>query len=265
MRMQIDGESPTAAALAEIALESFGHFTAMQVRGGRVRGLGLHLDRLDAANRELFGKPLDGEQVRTLIRQALRGEDGSGGGSEPQPDGSVRVIVRGVAATGAVRTIVTVRPPARVPDHPQRLRSVSYQREIPHIKRPGDFAHAYHLNEVARAGYDDALLTSPSGRISEGGITNIAFYDGSGVLWPDGPSLAGITMQLVMPRLAEQGLDSRTGRVTLAELGRFAGICVTNSRGVGAVRSVDELEIPVSEPLMRAVGDAYESVPWDEI
>lgn len=261
MRMEIDGESPTPGALAEIALESFGHFTAMQVRGGRVRGLRLHLDRLDAANRELFGKPLDGGYVRTLIRQALRGEaEGTA-----QPDASVRVIVRGIAATGAVRTIVTVRPPARVPDHPQRLRSVSYQREIPHIKRPGDFAHAYHLNEVARAGYDDALLTSPTGRISEGGITNIAFFDGSGVLWPDGPSLAGITMQLVIPRLAEHGLDSRTGRVTLAELGRFAGICVTNSRGVGAVRSVDELEIPVSERLMRAVGDAYESVPWDEI
>ncbi|WP_051452172.1 aminotransferase class IV [Actinospica robiniae] len=259
--MEIDGESPSADALAEIALESFGHFTAMQVRGGRVRGLGLHLDRLDAANRELFGRPFDGGYVRTLIRQALRG----GNGREPQPDASVRVIVRGIAATGAVRTIVTVRPPAQVPDRPQRLRSVSYQREIAHIKRPGDFAHAYHLNEVARAGYDDALLTSPTGRISEGGITNIAFFDGTDVLWPDGPSLAGITMQLVAPRLAEQGLKSRTGRVTLAELGRFAGICVTNSRGVGAVRSVDELEIPVSDTLMRAVGDAYESVPWDEI
>lgn len=266
--MEIDGESPTAQGLAEIALETFGHFTAMQVRGGRVRGLGLHLDRLDAANRELFGKPLDGERVRTLIRQALHG---NGGGTEepadaaPGPDASVRVIVRGIAATGAVRTIVTVRPPAWLPERPQRLRSVSYQREIAHIKRPGDFAHAYYLNEVARAGYDDALLTSPTGRISEGGVTNIAFFDGGGVLWPDGPALAGITMQLVIPRLAEQGLDSRTGRVTLAELGRFAGICVTNSRGVAAVRSVDELEIPVSETLMRAVSGAYESVPWDEI
>lgn len=259
--MEIDGETPTAQGLTEIALETFGHFTAMQVRGGRVRGLRLHLDRLDAANRELFGKPLDGEYVRTLIRHALRG----GADGPARPDGSVRVIVRGIAATGEVRTIVTVRPPGRMPEHPQRLRSVSYQREIAHIKRPGDFAHAYHLNEVERAGYDDALLTGPDGRISEGGITNIAFFDGAGVVWPDGPSLAGITMQLVIPRLAGQGLGSRTGRVTVAELGRFAGACVTNSRGVAAVRSVDEREIPVSEVLMRAVGAAYDSVPWDEI
>lgn len=260
--MEIDGRTPSAQGLAEIALESFGHFTAMQVRGGRVRGLRLHLDRLDAANRELFGKPLDGEYVRTLIRQALRGGADDG---PAQPDASVRVIVRGIAATGEVRTIVTVRPPAQMPERPQRLRSVSYQREIAHIKRPGDFAHAYHLNEVARAGYDDALLTGPDGRISEGGITNIAFFDGAGVVWPDGPSLAGITMQLVIPRLAEQGVGSRTGRVTVAELGRFAGACVTNSRGVAAVRSVDEREIPVSDALMRAVSAAYESAPWDEI
>ena len=42
------------------ALGSYGHFTAMQVRAGATRGLPLHLARLDAANRELFGVPLAG-------------------------------------------------------------------------------------------------------------------------------------------------------------------------------------------------------------
>lgn len=258
--MEIDGSAPTAARLAELALETYGHFTAMQVRGGRVRGLRLHLDRLDAANRELFGAPLDGERIRTLIRHAVHSEAGDAG-----LDGSVRVIVRGIRASGETPVIVTVRPPGEMPDTPQRLKSVPYQREIAHIKRPGDFAHAYHLDAVERAGYDEALLTAPDGRISEGGITNIAFHDEDGVLWPDGPSLAGITMQLVAPRLADQGLDSRVGPVTLAELDRFAGACVTNSRGMAAVRSVDGLEIPISDALMRAVRAAYESVPWDEI
>jgi branched-subunit amino acid aminotransferase/4-amino-4-deoxychorismate lyase len=259
--MEIDGAAPSPARLEELALESFGHFTAMQVRGGRVRGLGLHLDRLDAANRELFGRPLEGGRVRDLIRHALHGEDNAPALS----DGSVRVLVRGIRAGGAVRVIVTVREPAEMPGHAQRLRSVSYRREIAHIKRAGDFAHAYHLDRVERAGYDDALLVGPDGRISEGGITNIAFLDDAGVLWPDGPSLAGITMQLVAPRLAGQGLDSRVGPVTLAELDRFAGACVTNARGVAAVRSVDERELPVSDLLMRAVHAAYDAVPWDEI
>jgi hypothetical protein len=50
-----------------------GHFTAIQVRGDAVRGLGLHLSRLDLATRELFGTGLDGELVRGYIRHALRG------------------------------------------------------------------------------------------------------------------------------------------------------------------------------------------------
>ena len=260
--MEIDGGPATEEQLAEIVLDSFGHFTAMQLRGGRVRGFDLHLSRLDAANRELFGKPLDGGYVRTLIRHALEGGDGGPAVS----DASVRVLVRAVAATGAQRVIVTVRDAVELSQRPQRLKSVSYLREIAHIKRPGDFAHAYHLREVEQAGFDDALLTGPDGRVAEGGITNIAFYDGvRGVLWPDGPHLAGITMQLVAPRLAAQGLDSRISRVTLAELGRFAGACVTNSRGVAPVRRVDELEIPVSEVFLRAMHEAYTSVPWDEI
>jgi branched-subunit amino acid aminotransferase/4-amino-4-deoxychorismate lyase len=264
--MEIDGGPASERDLTEIAVETYGHFTAMQVRAGRVRGLALHLERLDAANRELFGRPLDGEYVRALIRHALHGEDAAGGadGTAAEPDASVRVIVRGLAS-GRTRVLVTVRPPAAMPEAAQRLKSVAYQREIAHIKRPGDFAHAYHLDRVARAGYDDALFTGPDGRICEGGVTNIAFFDGEGALWPDGPCLAGITMQLVAPRLAAQGVESRVGPVTIAELGRFAGACVTNSRGIAPVCSVDDLEIPLSEELMRAVRAAYADVPWDEI
>ena len=55
-----------------LALEwIYGHFTAMQLRGGRTRGLQLHLDRLGAASREMFGAALEGGQVRDLIRHAL--------------------------------------------------------------------------------------------------------------------------------------------------------------------------------------------------
>lgn len=259
--MEIEGAPATEAALAEIALETFGHFTAMQVRGAAVRGLDLHLDRLDAANRELFGEPLDRERVRALIRHAL----GADAGRPAEPDASVRVIVRGIAATGATRVIVTVAAAAEPPKHPLRLKSVAYQRELAHLKRPGDFAHAYHLREVERAGYDEALLTGPDGRIAEGGITNVAFFDGRELLWPDGPALSGITMQLVVPQLAKQGIDSRISRVTVAELGRFAGAFAANSRGVVAIGSVDELEIPVADTLMQAVHAAYESVPWDAI
>ena len=49
-RMEIDGNVPADAQLRALALGGYGHFTAMQVRGRRVRGLDLHLSRLAAAN-----------------------------------------------------------------------------------------------------------------------------------------------------------------------------------------------------------------------
>ncbi|MET9942959.1 aminotransferase class IV, partial [Streptomyces halstedii] len=69
--VEMDGHPATEDDLRVPALFGFGHFTAMQVRDRRVRGLGLHLDRLTAANQELFQLPLDGEPVRELIRRAL--------------------------------------------------------------------------------------------------------------------------------------------------------------------------------------------------
>jgi hypothetical protein len=74
VRVEIHGKRVSAEALWATASE-LGHFTAMQIRGGKTRGLTLHLDRLEAANRELFGAALDRYRVRQFIRQALGDAD----------------------------------------------------------------------------------------------------------------------------------------------------------------------------------------------
>ena len=48
-----------------------GHFTTMQVRGGRVQGLALHLDRLEAASLEFYGVDHGKAALKTRIREAL--------------------------------------------------------------------------------------------------------------------------------------------------------------------------------------------------
>jgi branched-subunit amino acid aminotransferase/4-amino-4-deoxychorismate lyase len=255
---EVDGHEPTREELQDAALDTYGHFTAMQVRDRRTRGLDLHLARLDAANRELFAAPLDGDHVRSLIRHALAGADTA--------DASVRVIVR------ERHVFVTVREPFTMPaDATQRLKSVPYLRTAAHIKRPGDFGQSYHIDRAADAGYEDALLVSPDGAIAEAGIANIAFLDlagtttGPSVVWPDAPVLAGITMQLVAPRLADFGMPSRTSRVMLSELDRYAGACVTNSRGIAAVTRIDDVDLPQASEFVKAMHAAYDSVPWDAI
>ncbi|MFF3642203.1 aminotransferase class IV [Streptomyces sp. NPDC002564] len=257
-RIEIDGQPATAASLLWPALVQTGHFTAMQVRGGRVRGLDRHLARLDAATRELFGQGLDGERVRALIRQILR---------DDFPAATVRVYVH--APDGEPSLMLTVRPPTELPAAPaeraQSLKSVPYQRPFPHIKHLGGFAQAHHIELVRRAGYDEALLTGPDGAISEGAITNIAFFDGTDVVWPDAPHLSGITMQLVEPRLPAAGLPTRHAPVTLADLPSYSAAFVTNAWGVRPVRRIDDLAYGIDEELMERVSAAYDEVPWDTV
>ena len=53
IQVEIDGVAASLDQLRAAALGGYGHFTAMQVRGGRVRAFGRHLDRLDTSNQRL--------------------------------------------------------------------------------------------------------------------------------------------------------------------------------------------------------------------
>src|SRR5262245_33519000 len=97
-QFEIDGRPAAAADLHVLATVNYGHYTTMQVRGRRVRGLGLHLARLDAATRELFGAPLEHGRVRERLRHAL-----------DRDDASVRITVFGRAGEPAL--LVSVSEP----------------------------------------------------------------------------------------------------------------------------------------------------------
>ncbi|GGO71325.1 aminotransferase class IV [Nonomuraea cavernae] len=246
-RVAVDGRPGDAADLGLAMAARYGHFTAMQVRRGRVRGLDLHLDRLEEANAELFGVPLDRELVLASVRAALGGE----------PDASVRVIV---AERGGVRVIATATPPAEAATTPRAVVSAAYRRFLPHLKHLGGFPQL-HLGERARAaGYDEALLVGPDGRISEGAITNLGCFDGERIVWPDAPMLRGVTM-----RLLERGLPSVRRPLTVAELPAHRAVFLANSIGVVPVGRVDDLTLKVNEEIMARLIGRYEETPWDPI
>ncbi|MEU0936954.1 aminotransferase class IV family protein [Embleya sp. NPDC005971] len=255
-RVEIDGRPTTVERLHAVAVGGYGHFTAMQVRGGRVRGLADHLRRLDAANRELFGSALDGDLIRRHIRHAL---------ADDVSDASVRVHVLAADEAGATAVLVTVRPPGDMPPTPQALRSVPYLRAVPHIKRVGDFGQAHFRRQATREGFDEALLTGPDRVVAEGAITNIVFHDGTSLLWPDAPVLEGITMQLLERALATGPSPSRRGPVHLSDVGSFRAAFVTNSRGIAPVRLIDDVPIPVDTALTATLGQLYASIVWDRI
>ena len=250
MRIEIEGRPPSADALWATA-SGFGHFTAMQVRRGRTRGLELHLTRLEAANHELFGVGLDGDRVRELVRHAL-------GGSV---DASVRVYV--FESAGEPVLMVTVKEPAELTT-PQRLQSVEYQRPDAHLKHLAT-GQGHYLRIARRSGFDDALLTSSDGHVSETATANVAFLDDDGVVWPEGSFLHGITMQLLERALPEEGVPSRRAPVRLAGIPSFRGALVSNARGLALVSGIDSLSLATDPTRVQTVADVYASLPWDSL
>ena len=254
VRIEIDGEPPTNAALQQLALDNLGHFTSMQVRGGSVRGLALHLARLDEGSRELFGVGLDAQRVRDLARHAL---------ADNMPDASLRVIVFESEVAGELSVMITLRPPGGMVTPVQTLRAVRYQRTLAHVKHIGGFGQWHHGHQARQAGFDDALFADDEGEVSETSIANIGLVGGGEVVWPSAPSLNGITMQLLDPRLGEAGIATRRAPVRLAELPSYDAAFVTNARGIAPVTRIDDLVLPVADDVMATLDRLYADVPWD--
>lgn len=253
-RIEIDGSTVSLAEQPDPAMLRHGHFTAMQVRNRRARGVDLHLRRLDAATRELYGVGVDGERVRDLIRHAL---------ADDIFDASIRVYI---VPSGAKPTImVTVKPPGGVAPRPQGLQSVTYQRPLAHLKQLGHVGQ-WHAQRLARGnGFDDALLVGSDGIVSETASANIGLLAGSTVVWPDAPLLRGITMQLLDRALAEHGVPSRRAPLRVADTASSDGVILSSARGIAVVGQIDDVPVPVDEERVRALTDLYESVALEAI
>ncbi|WP_338770304.1 aminotransferase class IV family protein [Massilia sp. METH4] len=256
--VQRDGEPADAAALAPLAFAGYAHFTAMQVRGGRVRGLDLHLDRLRQASEAMFGRALPEQRIRALLRSALQ---------EGPADVSLVATVYGAAgeftaAGQEPHVLVRTAAPAQAPAGPLALAVFEHERMLPHIKHVGEVAKTHYLREAVRQGCDDAAFMDRQGRLSEASIWNLAFWDGRSVVWPEGPMLAGVTMQIVRRRLAELDIPQRTQPVTLESLAAFTGAAVMNSWTPGvAVSRIGTVPLPGAEPLLAALHKAYDIEP----
>jgi branched-subunit amino acid aminotransferase/4-amino-4-deoxychorismate lyase len=250
--IEIDGRPVALDGPQHLALLPHGHFTVMQVRDGRTRGLALHLDRLDAANRELYGEPLDGDLVRARIRGAL---------AATTRDATVRVVVmESGGGPGSTRLIVAIGPPGEPSPAPLRLMSVPYTRPFPHLKHLGTFGQVQYGRLARRRGFDEALLTGPDGTITEGATTNVGFLAEAALVWPDAPALQGVTMALL-----ERATGSSRATVRLADLAGFDAAVVTNSRGVAAVAAVDEHSFAGSASFAAALTRRYDAIPYDGI
>ncbi|MET7329744.1 aminotransferase class IV family protein [Nonomuraea sp. NPDC005650] len=257
---QRDGRPVTAEELAPLAFAGYAHFTAMQVRGGRVRGLDLHLERLRRASVELFGRALPDDRVLSALRAALRAgpADVSLTATVYSPAGEFTVAGPEVEPEVLVRT----GPAASGPAGPLTLAAVEHERVLPAVKHVGEVAKTYFLRQAAGQGFDDAAFVDRRGRLSEGSIWNLAFWDGTAVVWPVADMLTGTTMAVVRRQLDRLGIPQRAQELTLADLPDLAGAVVMNSWMPGVpVHRIGSAPLPEAESFVRLLHRAYQAEP----
>lgn len=253
-----NGRDATAADLAPLAFAGYAHFTAMQVRGGAVRGLDLHLARLRGASHELFGRALPDDVVREQLRTAIA--------AGPE-DLSLTATVfpsagEFTAADTELELLVRTAPATSGPAGPLALAAVEHERWLPTVKQVGEAAKTRFLRQAAADGFDDAAFVDRRGRLSEATIWNLAFWDGEAVVWPVADVLAGVTMGIVRRQLDALGVPQRDAEVTLADLPSLRGAAVLNSWSPGiAVSRLGTTELPDAAGLLDALHRAYAAEP----
>ena len=256
----IDGQPASAEDLRALALTNYGHFTSMQVRGRMVRGLDLHLHRLKSASRELFDATLEDGRVVTAMCAAL---DAAGA-----DDASLRVTVFSRVfdyghpdRSVPIDVLVSMSPPRESPGKPAWVRGYPFQRPLPHVKHVGTFPLFQLRRQARREGFDDALLVDPKGRITEGSLWNIGFWDGEQVTWPRGEALRGTAERLLQVGLAEVGLPQRHEVVEARALGGFRAAFAANAGGIWPICGIDETLLKPDPALMERLQCALEATP----
>lgn len=254
-----NGRAATAEELAAVAFGSPAHFTAMQVRGGLIRGLDLHLARLRTASLELFGRAVPDEEVRSQLRAAL---------AASPADVSLRVLVHApgdpfAAEPGEPAMLVRTASAGAPPTGPLALAAVAHERFQPAVKHVGEPAKRFFLRQAAAEGFDDAAFVDRDGRLSEGTIWNLAFWDGTAVVWPVAGILDGIMQGMIKRQLAKLGVPQRDAEVRADGLARWArGAVVLNSRTPAvAVHCIGNEVLPEAPDFVALLHRAHEAEP----
>ncbi|MBB2940953.1 branched-subunit amino acid aminotransferase/4-amino-4-deoxychorismate lyase [Actinoplanes lutulentus] len=256
--VEINGSPAGLEVVHRAATWNYGHYTSMQVRGGAVAGLSLHLARLRDGTATLFpSAAFDSAAVPSLIGHALSG----------RRDASVRVAVLPHQDFEGTDVMVSVSDPVPDGDRPPlRVRSVAYRRELPHVKHMATMGLTYQALAARAAGFDDVLFLGDGGLVLEGSVWNAVFFDGEAVVWPQAPMLAGITMQVLRSRLDALGVPSVSRPILAGDLAGLRGAATTNSHYPGQpITSIDDVAFGESEELSAVLRRAWKSVTWEPL
>jgi 4-amino-4-deoxychorismate lyase len=246
-RTWINGESGRRVDPSDRGLQyGDGLFETMRVRGGRIRLLGYHLERLlDGCRRMSIDPPRPPSLRRELTARA-----------KPHADAVLKLIVtRGPGARGyrpsgrerCTRVLSLSAPPS--PDasrDPQRVRicstPVGSNPALAGLKTLNRLESVMARAEWTSARIWEGLMRDLDGDLVCGTMSNLFVRRGSMLTTPvlDRCGIAGVMRRWVLDQAAALGLHPRERRLTLRHLQNASEVFMTNA--VAGIVSVNVVE-----------------------
>jgi branched-chain amino acid aminotransferase len=158
--------------------------------------------------------------------------------------------------------------------HGVRMKISSWQRHSPNAMPPAAKGTGMYINssmakiEAIKAGYDEAILLSPQGYVSECTGENIFVVKNGRIITPptSAGALEGITQDSVMTIAKDLGIEATTGNILRSDLYTADEAFLSGTAAeVVPIRSVDDREIGEPGPITRQIQETYFSAVRGEI
>ncbi len=256
----LNGQLVQSSEITNLAFSGFAHFSALQVRDRKIKGLDLHLARLRQASLTLYNRASTDTLIRSYLRSAIENSP---------PNHSLTITVYSPKGEFTVQSmdiepavLIRTSAPTNGPAGPLRLAAIPHERPLPETKHVGEIGKTYYLHQAVKRGFDDAVFVNNDGHLSEGSIWSLVFWDGESVIWPKARILKGTMMGIVQRQLSRLNIPQRDEIITMSRLAELQGAAVMNSWTPGI--SVTEIESnSFTEPnaLIELLHKAYKAEP----
>jgi len=150
--------------------------------------------------------------------------------------------------------------------HGIRLKISSWRRHDPNTMPPAAKGTGMYINssmakvEALKAGYDEAVMLSPQGNVSECTGENIFIVKGGAIITPptSAGALEGITQDSVRRIAEDLGVDYRVENLLRSDLYTADEAFLSGTAAeVVPIRSVDDRELGEPGPITRQIQETY--------
>ena len=261
----VDGREPVANELLHLAMYPYGAYTSFVVEHGAIRGLDLHISRLEHASTTLFGSTVENRRIRHAIRQHI---------SYAGENVRMRICLfnpnfdlAAPAATDTISILTTSTPDTTVdtttPGAALHVRTTAAVRQLYDVKTISMLDQIVARRQAHIDGFDDVLFIEHD-TVLEGTTWNVTLFNNTTMTatTPTGALLEGVTAALLGTTATMLGYAHERRPVKTAEM--FTANLVVASNVTNPTRyvaSCDQTGVKHDITLLNELHATFRSLP----